>query len=628
MKGRIKGGYMGKILRVDLSKRKITEEDLPGDDVLKKYIGCWGLSLRYLYDMLPPGFTPADPENPLVFMTAPLTGLNLPGATNITLATKNFDTGFTVGRSHTHGRFGNFVKAAGYDGVIITGKSEKPVYLWIHDGQAELREASHLWGKTDTHETEDAIQGELGNPQISVAAIGPCGENLVYGGAIMNDKNHGFCHSGGGSVMGSKRLKAIAVYGGKPVPVADPEKLASLRKEWLGERLKHDGNVGWKIMRNQFLRKNEYRGRLKEAGFCGKNFRINQLVDFGLGWGKFKYTAKPCPHCPIGCPYDVEITTGPHKGHISTLSGGGEALEGAGSILEITEPGASMYLTDVYDHLGIEGSSAGCTIAMAMEAFEKGLITQQDTDGLHLKWGDDQVAEALVRKMVQREGFGQILAKGIKEAAEIIGGDAPSFAVHIKGSGMNLHDWRNSWGTLLGQIVSSGAGWPAQGADLFGFPQPDAGYPEATNPFDHKGKPMEARKTGIVKFLNDSTGTCMLITSGFKGALSLTAETLTAVTGWEWSTDEMYEIGERVMQLERAFNVRHGLKPEDDWNVSDRTVSAPPDGPAKGMSIKPNLEGMVKEYHRLMGWDAQTGKPHISTLKRIGLDDVIKDLWG
>ena len=627
MKRTYKGGYMGKILMVDLSSGKISRSDLPGDDVLRKYIGCWGLGLRYLYDLLPPGYTASDPENPLVFMTAPLTGLPLPGATNTTLATKNFDTGFTVARSHTHGKFGILAKAAGYDGFIITGKSDKPVYLWIHDGKAELRDASHLWGKTDTHETEDSIQEELGSSKISVAAIGPCGENLVSGGAIMNDKNHGFCHSGVGSVMGTKKLKAIAVYGEKPVPVADSGKLASLRKEWLGDRMKHDGHCAWTIQRNHFLRKSEYRGRLKEAGFVGKNLRINQLVEFGLGWGKFKYTTRTCPGCPIGCPYDVEITTGPHKGFVATLSGGGEAIEGAGSILEITEPGTIFYLTDLYDHLGIEGSVAGCTIAMALEAYERGLITSKDTDGLELKWGDANVAETLVKKMVTRKGFGEVLARGIKEAAELIGGDAPNFAVNIKGTGMNLHEWRANWGVLLGQIVGSGAGWPAPGADMFGV-QPDAGYPEKTNGLDPYIKPMEAKQTGILKFLNDSIGLCWFITWGFLDVLPLTADTLNAVTGWDYSAEELWEIGERLMHLERAFNVRHGLKPEDDWTVPDRLVSAPDGGPAKGISIKPYLEGMVKEYHRLMGWDPKTGKPFRSHLKRVGLGDVIKDLWG
>jgi aldehyde:ferredoxin oxidoreductase len=621
----MKGGYMGKILRIDLYDRKITEEGLPGEETLRKYIGCWGLGLRYLYDLLPAGYRAEDPENPLIFMTAPLTGLPLPGATNVTIATKNFDTGFTVGRSHSHGTFGSLMKAAGYDGMIITGQSEKPVYLWIHDNRVELRDASHLWGKRDTHETEDEIKKELGNPKISVAAIGPCGENLVAGGAIMNDRNHGFCHSGVGSVMGSKRLKAVAVFGQKPIPVADPEKLAALRKEWVSG-MQHDGHLGWSWIRGQRLRKTEYRGRLKEAGFCGKNFRNNQLVEFGLGWAQQKYTPRPCPGCPIACPYDVEITTGPHKGHVATVSAGGEALEGAGSVLEITEPGTIYYLTDVYDHLGIEGSVAGCTLAMAIEAFERGLINVKDTDGVELKWGDAECAEALVRKMAYREGFGELLARGIKEAAELIGGDAPRFAVHVKGTGISLHDWRATWGVLLGQIVSSGAGWPAPGADLFAI-QPDAGYPELTKGLDPRIKPMEAKQTGIIKFLNDSCGFCMFITWGFRNVLPMTAETLRAATGWDFTAEELRLAGERLMHLERAFNIRHGLKPEDDWTVPDRLVSAPDGGPGQGIAMKPYLEGMVKEYHRLMGWDGKTGKPFRSTLERVGLGDVVKDLW-
>ncbi len=178
-------GYAGSVLRLDLTSGGITREVLD-EAILRKYVGCWGLSLRYLYDLLPPGYTATDPENPLVFMTGPLTGLHLPGATNITLATKNFDTGFTVGRSHSHGSFGIILKAAGYDGIIITGKSDKPVYLWIHGGKAEIRDASHLWGRTDTHETEDAIKEELGGSKISVAAIGPAGENLVRFACVVN----------------------------------------------------------------------------------------------------------------------------------------------------------------------------------------------------------------------------------------------------------------------------------------------------------------------------------------------------------------------------------------------------------------------------------------------------------
>jgi aldehyde:ferredoxin oxidoreductase len=624
-KNSYRGGYMGRILHVDLSTRKVGHEELPGNDILRKYIGCWGLGLKYLYDLLPAGYSASDPENPLIFMTAPLTGVPLPSANNVTLATKNFDTGFTVGRSHTHHNFGRYIKGNGYDGMIITGKADEPVYLWIHDEKAELLDASHLWGRADTHETDDVIKKELGNPEISVAAIGPCGENLVAGGMIMNDKNHGFSHSGVGTVMGSKKLKAIAVFGNKPIFAVDPDRLADLRKEMTKTAMGDPGHVS-SVVHKQKSKRGDYRKQLEAIGFCGKNFQTNYYEEFGIGMHKHRFTPRPCPGCPIACSYDLEITSGPHKGYVSTLCGGGEALEGSGSILGIPNPEHFFYLTDQYDRLGIEGSMAGCTLAMAIEAFEKGLITTEDTDGLELRWGDPEVAEALLRKMVYKEGFGEILARGMKEAAEWIGGEAPSFAVNVKGTGMSLHDWRPAWGYLLGQIVGSGAGWPAPGADAFAT-EPNAGYDVQTDPFDYRNKPMEVKKMGIVKMANDCTGLCMFITWGLKGGNAFVVEALNAATGWDISVEEYLDVGERVMHLERAFNVRHGLRPEDDWIVPERLLEAPPDGRAKGRSIGPYLEWMVKEYHRLMDWDPITGKPFRRALSRLGLDEVIKDLW-
>ena len=620
------GGYLGKVLRVDLSKGKISKESLPGAEILRKYIGCWGLGLQYLYDMVPPGINAADPENPLIFMNGPLTGLPLPGATNITLAMKNFNTGFTVGRSHTHGVFPGLLKAAGYDGVIVTGKSEKPVYLWINNGKSELRDASHLWGKKDSHETEDVIKEELGNAKASVAAIGPAGENLCAGAMICNDRNHSFSHSGGGSVMGSKNLKAIAVFGDQPIPVADPEGLKKMRGEWL-RQMRLPGHFGWHVLRDSSLKKGDYRERAKKSGFVGKNFLENQLTEFGIGLGLQEHIRKPCPGCPIGCTYDVKVTTGPFAGYYATSGPGGEPFEAAGAILRITDPGSYIYLADLYDRLGIECSMAGCTLAMAIEAYERGLITKEDTDGLELKWGDIKVAEALLRKMAYKEGFGKTLALGIKGAAEAIGGDAPSFAVNIKGSGMSLHDWRSAWGILFSQIVGSGAGWTATGADYF-TPEPDAGFPELTDRFDIRIKPMEAKMTGIIKFMNDCSGLCMLNTWGTQDVVRLTAESINAATGWDLKPEDVFRVGLRTMHLERAFNIRHGLKPEDDWTATPRLVDPPLDGPAKGKSIKPHLVGMVKEYYRLMGWDEITGKPWRSTLRAAGLDDVAKDLWG
>lgn len=246
---------------------------MPDEHILRNYIGCWGLGLKLLYDMVPSGYTATDPEMPLIFMVGPLTGLPLPGATNLTLATKNFDTGITVGRSHTHGVLGVNLKRAGYDGVIITGQADSPCYVYIHNGQVEIRDASKLWGK-DTHQSEDILKQELKIDKGSVVAIGPAGENLCAGGLASNDKNHLLSHCGVGSIMGSKKLKAIAVYGDKPIPVCDADEIRLVAREWR-RRLASENCMG-KYMRGQAFKQAGYRTMLDKCGFVGKNMQINQ----------------------------------------------------------------------------------------------------------------------------------------------------------------------------------------------------------------------------------------------------------------------------------------------------------------------------------------------------------------
>lgn len=621
-------GYMGKLLRVNLTTGKAEEDSLPPDKILRDYLGCWGLGLTYLYDECPPGTAPWDPENPMVFFTGPFTGTRIPGGNNTTLATLNFDTGFTVGRSHTHAYFGPYMRAAGYDGLIVTGKAERPVYLWIHDGKIEIRDARKFWGQ-DSHDSEDLIKEDLGCAKASVAAIGPAGENLCAGAMICNDKNHSFSHSGVGGVMGSKNLKAIAVYGSARLPLADEDAVKKAGQRWT-DSLDYGPLAVINVM--NFKGKEERRFRYEQGsinrygGICALNFKAAKLPGF-VADARNKLSPKGCYRCPICCCYDMEIVSGPHKGYVSSMGGGGEQIEAAGSILGIMESGSVFYLVDLFDRLGLEGSTTGCTMAMAFEAYERGLITKKDTDGLELKWGDAEVAEKLLRKLAHREGFGDILARGPRAAAEIIGGDAPNFSVHIKGSGINLHDWRHGWGALLGQIVSSGAGWPGAGADTMRA-EADAGFPERMPPFDPRTKPAEVRGTNITKSVTDSTGICALNANGNPNIFELDAEALSAITGWKPSREELWEIGERVMNLERAFNVQHGLTPEDDYVVPERLVEPPPDGPGAGKSIKPHLKGMVHEYYRLMGWDEKSGKPWRRTLNRLNMEKVARDLWG
>ncbi len=616
---------MGKILEVDLSTGKISEVELPPEDILRKFLGGSGLGLWLLYHKCPPGISALDAENPMIFLNGLLVGTNAPAPNNLTLTTKNADTGFTATRSHTHAWFGPNLRFAGYDGLIVTGKAEKPVYLWIHEGTAEIRDASKIWGK-DTHETEDLVKEAIKEPKASVAAIGLAGENLCAGALIENDKNHSMAHGGTGTVMGSKRLKAIAVYGSrKPIPMANKEMAETVAKRWRNS-VDFGPTSCAAIMSRGGVPRGDYVGIKSKYGLCSKNMQTTLLEGFGDGMSQQKIIPRGCFGCSIACSYDAEILYGPHKGYVASLSGGGEGMEGSAAMVGISDTGWVFYLTDLYDRLGLESSTVGCTISMAFEAYEKGLLTKQDTDGLELRWGDVEVVEKIIRKYAARDGFGDILARGPKAAAEIIGGDTPNFAVHIKGGGMNLHDWRRGWGVLLGQIVGTGSGWPAPGADLT-RPDADAGYPEKQPPLVPGGKAEEVRRTGIIKFAHDSTGVCWLNSWGHPEGTQLAAEMISAATGWDFTRDELLRFGERVMNLERAFCVRNGMTPEDDHNVSLRLVEGQIDGPVAGHPIRPFLKGMINEYYRLMGWDEKTGKPWRNTLRRLDLDEIVEDLW-
>lgn len=618
-------GYRGKILRVDLTQKKIWDEPLPDEGVLRNHIGCFPLGLWYLDKMLKPGTHPLDPENPLIFLTGPLTGTAVPSATNTTVVTLNASTKRTVGRSHSHGYFGVYLKFAGFDGVIIEGATKDRVYLYIDENGGELRDATNSWG-SDTHETETAIKKEIGEENTSVAAIGPAGENLCFGALIENDLHASFSHSGVGAVMGSKGLKAIAVKGkgNAKIDVVDGEKLKRIAKEWR-EALKTSEVTTF--LSKAGIPRDEYKG-VKEAlqVLTAKNLTTTILPEYGRGMASHDITPWCCWKCPTCCKYKVEITSGPHKGYVATLAGGGEDTEGAASILGITESGTIFYLTDLNDRLGFDTAASGCSMAVAYEAFEKGLITTEDTDGLELTWGNAESAEALLRKMAKREGFGNVLADGPLRAAMRLG--IPDAAIHIKGAAMNLHDWRAAWGVLFGQIVGGGSGWPGPGEDCWAT-EPDIGYPEFTDPVSPKGKPEEVYKSSILKFgYGDALGCCWFACWGVKGITKIGADALSAATGWDITRDDLLLVGERALNLERIFNLRMGLTTEDDINVSPRIVSMPDAGKGKGKSMAPYVEGLVRDYYEQCGWDIVHGKPYKNTLKRLGLSAYTKEVWG
>ena len=616
-------GYKGKILRINLSEERVWDEPLPEEEVLKNYIGCFPLGLWYLEKMIKPGTSPLDPENPMIFLTGPLTGTSVPSATNTTITTLNGSTARTVGRSHSHGFFGVYLKRSGYDGIIIEGAAKNKVYLYIDENGGQIRDASKYWG-LDTHETEDAIKNDIGHEGTSVAAIGPAGENLCFGSLIENDHYASFSHSGVGTVMGSKRLKAIAVKGTGSVEVFDDERLKNIAKEWRSALSTSEVTT---FLAQAGIPRDEYKG-VKEVlqVLTAKNLTTTILPEYGRGMASHEVKPWCCWGCPTCCKYTVRITSGPHAGHVGTIAGGGEDTEGAASILGITESGTIFYLTDLNDRLGFDTAASGCAMAVAFEAFEKGILTKDDTGGLELTWGNAQAAEALLRQMAQRDGFGKVVADGPRLAAMRLG--IPDAAIHIKGAAMNLHDWRAAWGVLLGQIVGSGAGWPGPGEDCWAT-EPDIGYPEFTDPVSAKGKAEEVYKSSVLKLgYGDALGCCWFASWGVNGVTELGARALSAATGWSVTKEDLLKVGERALNLERIFNLRMGLTFRDDLDVSPRIVSTPDGGKAKGKTMAPYVEGMVRDYYRQCGWDSHYGKPYRKTLEKLGLQGYVAELWG
>jgi len=628
----IRGGYCGKILRVDLSTGKITDDFLPEENTLRKFIGGWGLGLYYYSREYQPGRSIKDPKTPLIFMTGPLTGTRAVSATNTTCVTLNGETEYTTARSHSHGGFGQHLKYSGYDGIIITGRAEKPVYLWISDGRAELRDAGKVWG-LDTHYTEDAIKEEMGitDPgKASVAAIGPAGEHMVPGALIQNDKHHSFSHGGTGTVMGGKRLKAIGVSGTGKVPVYDEKALVESAKAWRESLLGCEMGQFWYIGgKDAAGRRAVWEYDKRESLISAKNLLkvspkewIDDIEDIAV------VRKKPCPGCPLGCSYEVEIVKGPYAGKVFTPSGGGENMEGSASMVGIYDTARVYHLTDLNDRMGFEAGAMGTTLGLAIEAFEKGMLTLEDTGGIELRWGDVELTERMIRMAAHREGkLGELLALGAARLARRIGGEAINMVAHIKGGSMNHHDWRASWGIFFGQIVGGASGWPAPGVTSF-TTEPAVGYDQFDDPLTPGGKALAAKKTGMLKFYNDCVGCCWNSLWGVPRSLISTTECISAVTGWDFTKEEALAVGERVMQLERVCNVRNGLRKEDDFDIGGRLLEAPPEGRAKGKSIKPYLPGMIDEYYELMGWDLKTGKPYRETLERLGLEEYIPFIWG
>lgn len=611
------GGYLGKILRVNLSKSKITTEEFK-EEVQKKYLGGSGLAAKILYDELKPGIDPLGPENKLVFATGPLTGTRVPSSGRHLIAAKSPLTGIW-GEATSGGFWGAELKFAGFDAIVVEGKSEKPIYLWIKNGEAELKDAGKIWGK-NVYQTEDIIRESLGDSKIIVSSIGPAGEKLVKIACIMNDKDRAAGRCGLGAVMGSKKLKAIAVRGTQEIPVEDPEKLnenakkfrEALKANFMVEGVTNQGTNSATASLNMM-------GTLPTQYYREGVFDQADKID-GNALQQITTKRFACYGCPVACGRGhVEVKTGPYAG----TAGAGpeyETVAAFGSLCMNSELGSIVKAGIICDQLGIDTISAGNIVAFAMECYEKGILTDKETEGLKLNWGNHEALVKLVEKMGMKEGIGETLSEGVRNASKKLGKGSEKFAMHVKGLETPLHEPKGYKGLGLGYATSNRGAChlrPApQLVEMLAMARPELGFDKVAGAYDVEGKGYVIKGLQDFKTTVDSLVLCSFIYDLYAYLPNESAEMVTAATGYEMEVGELVKIGERIFNLKRLFNVREGVSRKDDTLPKRFLEEKTTKGPTAGQTVE--LEPMLNEYYAARGWD-DNGIPTKKKLSELGL---------
>ena len=607
---------MGKILRVDLSSGSIKDENLPEEPALRKLVGGQALASYILLKELPLDASPLGLENRVVIMTGPLTGTGLtPGGTKATAVYLSPLTGCTLGRGATSGFWGTYLKASGYDGIIIEGASSRPVYLSVNEGRAELRDASRAWG-TGTRGTEDMLREETGLKDAKVLCIGPAGEHLNRSAMLVNDYNHSAAHSGG-AVFGSKKLKAIVVFGTARPRIHDKARLIEAGLRWRATLQVHD-----------VKKKKTKLGHGEDWGALNNlNWRSTEISsEHNRGFERNRVVLRPCFQCQRLCPWDVEIQEGPHRGTVAHFNAGGEWLD-AFFNLGIKGNGV-LYLAERINDLGIECSHFSCGAGVAFEAWEKGVLGPDKTGGLALEWGNVEAVDRLLEMAARREGWlGNLLADGPKQLAAAIGGDAPNWAVHTKGGTPAMHEWRPLIGQMLRELTASGGMKPQGGGST--KPPPDLRYREQWGTLDRE-KPdgwawSQVLSEQYRQFAGIFGGCWFAQMHSKPDGLKSIVDSLNATTGWNLDLDQALEAGHRSMILQGLFGTQRGWIAEHDWqDVGPRFLEPIPDGKYKGFTIARWLPDLVYEYYRLSGRHEKTGRPLKETLIRLGLEEFME----
>jgi aldehyde:ferredoxin oxidoreductase len=619
-------GYNGKILRIDLTRERVSEEDLD-ETTLRKWIGGTGLGAKFLFDEVPAGVEWADEGNRLILASGPLGGTSIGGSGTVAVITKGALTNGATA-SQANGFFGAYLRFAGIDGIILQGKAKKWVYIYVHDGETEIKDASALVGK-DNWQTNDLIRQELGATErsVSIASIGLAGENLVRYAGIFVDKGHVASKNGVGAVMGSKRIKAVVIARSMMRPVLkDRERISKISNQLFD--LYKTGIVFSSGTANGVISSVMAKdGTVPVKNYSTNVFEISpeKLDKFSTNYmlSHFESKPSPCWSCRTHHLNTITITGGPFKdcrGEEPEY----ESLAAFGPIVGITDATATIFLCNEADRLGLDSNETGWTIGLVIECFEKGLLTIKDTDGLELRWGNYVAIHELMLKIAERRGFGNILAEGAMRVAKHIGKEAPDFALHtMKGNTPRGHDHRNNWPRLLDTCLSqmsSDEGYDVMKPQDIGLNLPRLSRPD-TSVEDTINYNLGCK--GAAQF-EDSLGTCRFTTLT---NLKLLCEGVSAATGWDFTTLEAMDVGRRIVNLLRCFNMRHGHTADMDA-PSPRYGSAPVDGPSKGISILPQWNELRRRYYEGMGWDSNSGKPLPDTLRRYGLEFAIGEMWG
>lgn len=613
------GGYMGKILFVDLSIGELRDEALD-EKLRRQFIGGYGIGSRILYSRMKGGIDPLGPENILAVMTGPLTGTPAMCGTRFQVMCKSPLTG-GWGDGNCGGDFGPYLKFAGYDGVFFTGASAKPVYLCIENGKPELRDASDLWGK-DSFYTEDTLADRHGN-KTKVACIGPAGEKLSLSAAVMNYKGRAAARSGVGAVMGSKKLKAIAAVGNGKVAVANEVDALKLRKKYV----KDLDNVAIA----DFFRTTGTAGLTALSAHDGdspvKNWGGVGIVDFPqaelIGGGAvmaLQIEKEGCWACPLQCGGRMKAPTGEYKYTEGTCKPEYETLCMFGTNCLNSNLESIIMANEICNRAGLDTISTAASIAFTIECYENGIISKEDTGGLEMTWGNHAAIVAMAELLAKREGFGAVLADGTKKAAERIGKGADQYAINIGGQDLPAHDPKLGYHFATIYRMDATLGRHTQGHEALNPP----GLVPDFDPKAFSGRGEAHRRGANIMHIVNSSGMCEF---GFFSLSNIAAlpEFINAVTGWDTTIDELLKTGERIGNLRHAFNLREGLNPLN-FKMPDRVLGKPAQtaGPVTGITVDEDI--LVKEYMETMDWDTKSAKPSKEKLLELGLDDVAKDL--